>query len=145
MIAAAVAGAGPGCGVLAVTVLPSFDGQGLASVLGRPVGSVSDEVSRLAVIARRAGAHGVVCSGHEAARIRSEHGDALAVLVPGVRLPGGATHDQSRVVTPGEAAAVGATYLVIGRTVTAAPTPLAAMMEVLRDINRASGGAVVLA
>ena len=127
MVQAAVEGAGTQCGVLAVTVLTSLDGRALSEAMGRRVDSVSDEVARLAVIAEGAGAHGVVCSGQEAARVVADHSGRLATLVPGVRLQGDSVQDQSRVVTPRDAAQAGATYVVLGRTVTAAADPVAAM------------------
>lgn len=135
MMAAAVEGAGDGCGVLAVTVLTSFDQVALSEALGRPVVSISDEVSRFAGAARAAHAHGVVCSGQEAARISAEHGGRLATLVPGVRVSGDAVNDQRRVVTPADAARAGATYVVLGRTVTAAPEPTHAMSRVLAELS----------
>ena len=134
MVEAAVAGAGEECGVLAVTVLTSLDKATLSEAIGKAVASVSDEVSRLANVARSARAHGVVCSGHEAARVASEHGTGLSILVPGVRLTGDSANDQSRVVTPSDAVRYGATYLVLGRTVTAAADPPAAMRRVLEEI-----------
>jgi orotidine-5'-phosphate decarboxylase len=134
MIEAAVEGAGENCGVLAVTVLTSLDGPTLSESMGKAIAKVSDEVSRLARVARAARAHGVVCSGQEAGRIASEHGNALAILVPGVRLSGDTANDQSRVVTPSDAVRSGATYLVLGRTVTAAVDPAAAMRRVLDEI-----------
>ncbi len=134
MMAAAVEGAGPDCGVLGVTVLTSLDESGLSESLGRPVGSVSDEVSRLAGMAKGAGAHGVVCSGHEAARIRREY-PGLRTLVPGVRLAGDSSHDQSRVVTPGEAARAGAAYIILGRTVTGASDPVAALARAATELS----------
>jgi orotidine-5'-phosphate decarboxylase len=134
MIEAAVEGAGQNCGVLAVTVLTSLDESALSKALGKAISSVSDEVSRIAGIAREAGAHGVVCSGQETARIVADHGKKLAILVPGVRLAGDSANDQSRVVTPTDAVNAGATYLVLGRTVTAASDPSAAMVRVLGEI-----------
>jgi len=135
MIAAAVEGAGEFCGVLAVTVLTSLDADLLSLALGKPVASIPDEVSRLAQAAGVAGAHGVVCSGLEAARIRAEHGGRLATLVPGIRLTGDSANDQSRVVTPRDAAHAGASYVVLGRTVTAAPDPVAAMGRVIEGLS----------
>jgi orotidine-5'-phosphate decarboxylase len=135
MVEAAVAGAGEDCGVLAVTVLTSLDEATLSEATGKAVGSVSDEVSRLANVARSARAHGVVCSGQEAARVASEHGTGLAILVPGVRLAGDSANDQSRVVTPSDAARAGATYIVLGRTVTAAEIPQVAMAKVLSALS----------
>jgi len=134
MLEAAVDGAGDGCGVLAVTVLTSMDAAAQAAAWGRDSLRVHDEVLRLSDVARAAGAHGVVCSGEEASAVRARHGDALRVLVPGIRLPGGDAHDQARVVTPGAAAAAGASYLVLGRAVTAARDPRAAMALVREQL-----------
>jgi orotidine-5'-phosphate decarboxylase len=136
MIEAAVEGAGHACGVMAVTVLTSLDDASLGEALGRPIASVQDEVLRLADLARRAGAHGIVCSGAEAAAVRAEFGNTLRILIPGIRLAGGAKHDQIRVVTPEMAVAAGASYLVVGRAVTAATDP----REALATIKRAIAG-----
>lgn len=130
MVSAAVEGGGDGCRVLAVTVLTSLGASDLARAWGREVSTVREEVLRLADLARSSGAHGVVCSGMEAAAVRAAHGGAFEILVPGIRLEGGATHDQARVVTPAEAVAAGANYLVVGRAVTAAADPRAAMQRV---------------
>lgn len=142
MLEAAVEGAregapagGSACGVLAVTVLTSLSAAAVAESWGRDDVDVAVEVLRLADVASAAGAHGVVCSGEEAARVRQRHGPALATLVPGIRPAGVAAHDQARVVTPEAAAAAGARYLVIGRAVTGAGDPAAAMAA----INRALG------
>ena len=137
MLEAALAGArevAGDCDVLAVTVLTSLDAAGLSVAWGRPVRDLHAEVLRLAGDARAAGLAGVVCSGQEAAAVRERHGNALATLVPGVRLAGGPGHDQARVVTPREAAKAGARYIVVGRAVTAAPSPAQAMEAVLADL-----------
>ena len=139
MLEAAVEGAsagGEGCGVLAVTVLTSLDAPALGSGWGRDDVDIATEVLRLAGLARRAGAHGVVCAGTEAAAVRAQHGTALAVLVPGIRLEGGTRDDQARVVTPAAAVAAGARYLVLGRVVTAAADPLVAMQQVATALQR---------
>ena len=107
----------------------------LAEATGRPHVVASEEVTRLAELAARARAHGVVCSGAESAAVRAKFGDALAVLVPGIRMAGSATHDQRRVVTPAEASAAGARYIVVGRAVTAAPDPREAMDRVLDELT----------
>ena len=133
MIEAAVEGAGDGCGVLAVTVLTSFDGRALATAWGRPTVSVEEEVLRLSDEARRAGAHGVVCSGQEVGAVHARHG-ALRLLVPGLRLGDDGPHDQARVTTPAAAARAGASYLVLGRAVSAAADPCVAMSSVLRSL-----------
>lgn len=134
MIEAAVDGAGARCGVLAVTVLTSLDAASLSEAWGRPISDVEAEVLRLADLARAAGARGVVCSGIEAAAVRARHGGALEILVPGVRLEGSGAHDQKRVVTPGGAAAAGATYVVVGRTVTQDADPRGALARVQAEL-----------
>ncbi len=132
---AADAGAGA-CQLLAVTVLTSLGRAGLADAWGRPEDGVDldAEVLRLAGTAAEAGLHGVVCSGREAGAVRDRLGGRLQTLVPGVRLAGSGANDQARVVTPGEAAAAGARYVVLGRTVTAASHPREAMERVLSEL-----------
>lgn len=131
----AVRDAGSACEIVAVTVLTSMDANGLSSVWGRPLQDVEAEVLRLARLARDSGVAGVVCGGREAAAVRERVGGGLFTLVPGVRLAGTDANDQSRVVTPGEAAAAGARYVVLGRTVTAAVSPRGAMAAVLADLS----------
>lgn len=139
MMAAAVEAAGSACGVLAVTVLTSLDDAALGEAWGRERIDVENEVLRLAELARSAGVHGIVCSGQEAAAVHGRHGDALKLLVPGIRMPGDASGDQSRIVTPGAAAAAGATYLVLGRSVTASADPRAAMQRVTESLVPGAG------
>lgn len=134
MVDAAVEGAGASTGILVVTVLTSFDARTLGVALGREVPEIGAEVTRLAAVAHAARAHGVVCSGHEVSAVRTTF-PTLRPLVPGIRLEGGATHDQSRVVTPERAAADGAAYLVLGRAVTAAADPAGALDGVLRTLG----------
>jgi orotidine-5'-phosphate decarboxylase len=136
MLKAAVEAAGPKCGVLAVTVLTSLSNDDVQTAWGRPDAlDLSDEVMRLAELARQAGAHGVVCSGREAAMVRDRFGDELAILVPGVRPAGGATQDQVRVVTPQQAVEAGARYIIAGRMITAAADRRAAMQRLLAELE----------
>lgn len=137
MLEAAVQGAddaGANCGILAVTVLTSMDQAMLASAIGRDDVDVAEEVVRLARVASDAGVHGIVCSGQEVARVRTV-APGLWPLVPGVRLSGDHAHDQQRVVSPGEAQRAGAAYIVLGRTVTAAPDPREAMALVRAELS----------
>lgn len=137
MVRAAVEGAsaeGEGCEVLAVTVLTSLDAATVATTWGRGPVEVTAEVVRLAGFAAAGGAAGVVCSGHELSAVRSAHADRLGCLVPGLRLAGSATHDQQRVMTPGAAARAGARWLVLGRAVTSAADPVAALAAVRSDV-----------
>ena len=135
MVTQAVAGAGPNCGVLAVTILTSLDAAALGAIWGRSRVDVMAEVLRLSEVAKMAGAHGIVCSGQEASAVLSRHGEALRLLIPGIRLEGGATHDQARVVTPRQAIEAGASYIVLGRAVTAASDPAAAMRSVNAELR----------
>lgn len=140
MLAAALDGAGPGTQVFAVTVLTSFGAADLAASWGRSVAAIDDEVLRLAELAQRAGVPGIVCAGSDAPRVRERFGDRLALLIPGIRLAGGASHDQTRIATPRAAAAAGARYIVLGRAVTAATDPAAALREVERETGAAVAG-----
>ena len=124
------------CGVLAVTVLTSLDAEVLRRTWGRQDEvEMPHEVLRLAALAADAGLHGIVCSGAEVADVRARFGDRLAPLVPGIRLLGGDAHDQSRVMSPSAAQAAGARYLILGRAVTAAADPRAAMERVLTELR----------
>jgi len=110
--------------ILAVTVLTSLDASALSDtgVAGGP----AQQVLRLARLALAAGADGLVCSPHEASRLRDTFGDAPMLVVPGVRPAGSAAGDQARVATPAEAVAAGADWIVLGRPLTGAGDPAAA-------------------
>ncbi len=140
MVAAAVAGAREGapdgsCGILGVTVLTSLDAAAVATAWGREAIEVPTEVVRLAGFVAEAKAAGIVCSGHEAAAVHHAFGDRLGLLIPGIRLPGGDAHDQARIMTPSAAAAAGARWLILGRAVTGAAHPAAAMSAVHADLG----------
>jgi orotidine-5'-phosphate decarboxylase len=135
--AAADAAAGSGTRLLGVTVLTSLSAPELAAAWGRAELSAEAEVVRLAGLAAECGIDGVVASVQEVAAIRASAGDDLLVLTPGIRLAGDAAGDQARVATPAEAARLGADYLVLGRSVTAAADPAAALAAVLDDLDSA--------
>jgi orotidine-5'-phosphate decarboxylase len=120
MMEDAKAAAPTGTKVVAVTVLTSLDGNDLRSigVDGDPHG----QVERLTGLARSAGLDGVVCSGNEVAAGRAAWPDGFFV-VPGVRLAGGNTADQKRIITPQAAIDAGASILVVGRPITEAADP----------------------
>jgi orotidine-5'-phosphate decarboxylase len=127
MLQAAKSAAGPGTKVVAVTVLTSLDATDLADA--GVSGSPAEQVQRLAELARDAGVDGIVCSGAEVAAARKAWPDGFFV-VPGVRPAGGEAGDQKRVVTPRQALDDGASVLVIGRPITAAPDPARALREI---------------
>lgn len=139
MLAAAVDGAGEGCGILGVTVLTSLAPAELAEAWGRgPWIDVKAEVLRLAELADAAGAHGVVCSGAELSAVVQKFEGRLAPLVPGVRPAGAVANDQVRIVTPESAAAQGARYLILGRAVTEASDPLGAWDAIAAAVTMAA-------
>lgn len=133
MISTAVDAAGD-ARVVAVTLLTSFDRDSYAAVSGRDDVEVAAEVSRLALLARDSGAHGLVCSGDELNAVRGLFGDGAWFVVPGIRPDGFAHDDQRRTVTPAEAAARGATHLVVGRPVVRADNPADAFRAIVAQV-----------
>jgi len=135
--AAAVAGAESGrprLRLLAITVLTSLDDVALAAVMGPGVG-VEETAGRLAGLARESGIDGAVCSVAEAHAIRVACGEDFLVVTPGIRLVGESAHDQRRVATPAVARAAGADYLVVGRSITAAEDPAAALARIRAEVS----------
>jgi orotidine-5'-phosphate decarboxylase len=119
--------------ILGVTVLTSLDDNDLdkLGVHGR----VQDQVLRLAALALADGCHGVVASAQEASALRNELEGDFAIVTPGVRPAGAEPDDQARVVTPAEAIAAGATYIVVGRPITSAADPAGEARAILSQIN----------
>ncbi len=134
---AAKAGAGAGKGpkplLLGVTVLTSLKGPDLEEVGMSP--DVATQVVRLAGLAKVAGMDGVVCSPREIEVLRREFGRDLIIVTPGIRPVWAAAQDQKRVMTPAEAVAKGADYLVIGRPITGAPSPNEAFLRVVEELG----------
>ena len=111
--------------LLAVTVLTSWEQARFASELAIEE-PLSAYVPRLAQLAAAAGIGGCVCSPLEVAALRATHPEPFALVTPGIRPAGSALGDQQRVLTPAQAVFAGASQLVIGRPITAAPDPAAA-------------------
>jgi orotidine-5'-phosphate decarboxylase len=86
-------------------------------------------------LARDAGCAGVVCSAHEVRDLKRFFGDDFLTLTPGIRPAGNAHGDQKRVTTPGEAAASGTDYVVVGRPIVEAADPLAAAKAILEEMS----------
>lgn len=129
MMEAAVASAGPSLTVVGVTVLTSHSAASYAAATGSATAGIAAEAVRLASQAKRAGLGGVVASAHEVGPVRQAMGPEATIVVPGIRRPGDAVGDQSRVATPREAIAAGATHLVIGRPILTAPDPTGTWRE----------------
>ena len=129
--AAAIRGERPR--LVAITVLTSMDAAAMAQIgINDPI---SVEAIRLATLASENGIDGVVCSPHEASRMRSILGGPEALVVtPGVRPAGSALGDQSRVATPASAINAGASHIVVGRPITGAEDPLAAYEAIVAEL-----------
>jgi len=119
--------------IFAVTILTSIGSEDLLE-LGLN-GGPGENATRLAALARDAGCAGVVCSAHEVRDLKNFFGDDFLTLTPGIRPAGTAHGDQKRVMTPAQAVAAGADYLVVGRPITQAENPLAAARAVLDEMN----------
>ncbi|MCE8025841.1 orotidine-5'-phosphate decarboxylase [Billgrantia aerodenitrificans] len=118
--------------LIAVTVLTSMTGEDLAEVgVAAPA---AEHVERLALLTRECGLDGVVCSAQESTRLRQLCGADFLKVTPGIR-PRSAEHgDQRRVMTPAEAMAAGSTHLVIGRPITQAQDPMAALVAIEKEL-----------
>lgn len=119
--------------LLAVTVLTSLEEQDM-----EPLGvqlSVAQQVERLASLAQQSGVDGVVCSPHEIVNLRRKLGAECVLVIPGIRPEGAESGDQKRVMTPKEAMAAGASYLVIGRPITGADDPARAADNILATLG----------
>ncbi len=132
MIEAAVGAAGPELLLLGVTVLTSSNDATLREVgIEAPM---KEQVLRLVGLGVEAGLGGVVASPRELHPLRSAHGTKLKVVTPGIRPADSPAGDQKRTMTPAEALQAGADFLVIGRPITAAPDPRAALDQIVADV-----------
>ena len=118
--------------LIAVTVLTSMTEQDLAGI-GIP-NSPEAQVSRLAKLARNSGLDGVVCSAQEAPRLKKEQGAEFQLITPGIRPLTADKGDQQRIMTPTDALKAGSDYLVIGRPITQAADPLAALEAIHAEV-----------
>lgn len=115
-----------------ITVLTSFDEESFARVGFRA--GTAESVDSLAGLARECGLDGVVASPNEAARLRAALGPGAEIITPGIRRAAGGD-DQKRTMTPAEAAAAGADYIVVGRPVLGAADPAAEAAAILEEIS----------
>jgi orotidine-5'-phosphate decarboxylase len=135
MKAAIAARAESALGILAVTVLTSYQDADLIEA-GYSAG-VMELVARRAAQAQAIGVDGLVCSPLEAQALRGKIGPGMLLVTPGVRPAGAAADDQRRVATPARAVAAGADYLVVGRPILAAPDPRAAAVAIVDEMSQA--------
>ena len=135
MLVAATAGAGDSsCIVLGVTVLTSANERTLSEMGVQR--TVADQVEALGKIAAEAGLGGLVASAHEIGLLRRHIPSEMKLVIPGIRPAGAAVQDQKRVMTPLEAVAAGADYLVIGRPILEAADPAQAARDIAASFER---------
>ena len=142
MLTAAAEAAVSGPAILAVTVLTSMDGAQLEATGAGA--SVTLQVEKLASMAMGCGVQGLVCSPAEIANLRNRLGEKPLLVIPGIRPHGAGIGDQRRVATPADAIAAGASYLVVGRPITAAAHPAAAARAILAEMQDAHSKPIVL-
>ncbi|OJT00180.1 orotidine-5'-phosphate decarboxylase [Marinobacter nauticus] len=118
--------------LIAVTVLTSMSDSDLAGI--GITGSAEAHVSRLATLTKNCGLDGVVCSAQEAPRLKAEQGADFQLITPGIRPLTADKGDQQRIMTPTDALKAGSDYLVIGRPITRAPDPLAALEAIHAEV-----------
>ncbi|MBE0486495.1 orotidine-5'-phosphate decarboxylase [Marinobacter sp.] len=118
--------------LIAVTVLTSMSDEDLAGI--GITGGAQAHVSRLAALTRNCGLDGVVCSAQEASRLKAEQGADFQLITPGIRPLTADKGDQQRIMTPTDALKAGSDYLVIGRPITQAPDPLAALEAIHAEV-----------
>ena len=118
--------------LIAVTVLTSMSDEDLAGI--GITSSAEAHVSRLATLTKNSGLDGVVCSAQEAPRLKAEQGSDFQLITPGIRPLTADKGDQQRIMTPTDALKAGSDYLVIGRPITQAPDPLAALESIHAEV-----------
>jgi orotidine-5'-phosphate decarboxylase len=119
--------------LIAITLLTSLSARDLAFDLQVPI-ELPEYALKMALLAQSAGLDGAVCSPQEAAKLRDVCGKDYLLVCPGVRPSWAKTGDQSRTMTPVQALQAGASYLVIGRPITAAPNPAEALDKICQEI-----------
>ena len=120
--------------LLGVTILTSVDEANFQRDFGTQR-NLTDQVAYLAELSQQAGLHGVVASPLEIELIRKVCGNDFLIVTPGVRPAWAASNDQQRVMTPAEATAAGADYIVVGRPITASDNPREAARTILQEIH----------
>jgi orotidine-5'-phosphate decarboxylase len=132
MIEAAAGAAAPEMLLLGVTVLTSADATTLRET--GVTSSVDEQVLRLARLGVESGIHALVASAQEVAPLRAAFAHGIRLVTPGIRPSGSAAGDQKRTMTPADAVKAGADFLVIGRPITGAKNPRAALDQIVADV-----------
>jgi orotidine-5'-phosphate decarboxylase len=137
VISTATAAGKPKPLLIAVTVLTSLADADVAAI--GMTGGAAGAAQRLARLAQAAGLDGVVCSAQEAGALRQACGAGFKLVTPGIRPAGAARDDQARIITPEQAMANGADYLVIGRPITQAADPLGTLAAINDSLRNQAG------
>ena len=135
MLRAATEAAAGRINILGVTVLTSLNDEDMQEI--GVSGRISDQVLRMASLARSAGCQGIVTSPREALMVRKSMGEGFAIVTPGVRPAGAEMHDQQRTATPAQAISNGASHIVVGRPITHATDPTRAAEAIISEMEQA--------
>ena len=135
MLRAATEAAAGRMNLLAVTVLTSLNDEDMEEI--GVAGHLSDQVLRMASLAKSAGCQGIVTSPREALMVRKALGEGFAIVTPGIRPAGAETNDQQRTATPAQAISNGVSHIVVGRPITHAPDPAKAAQAVISEMEQA--------
>lgn len=133
MLRAAKAACDPATKLLGVTILTSFDEDGITGAGYQP--DLSARVKQLALLTKEAGLDGVVCSAHEIEMLRETCGSDFILMTPGIRPASTDAQDQKRVMTPKRAIELGSSHLVIGRPITQSVDPAAAAQDIVNSLT----------
>ena len=121
--------------MVGVTVLTSFDQEGISKVGFKE--EIADIALNLAGLCKEANMSGVVCSPHEAAKIKETFGKDFITVCPGIRPTWAAAGDQKRITTPADAIRIGVDHMVVGRPITKAENPREAALKIIEEIEEA--------
>ena len=121
--------------MVGVTILTSFDEEGIAKVGYK--NNIADTVLNLAGLCKTSGMSGIVCSPHEAAKIKETYGSDFITVCPGIRPAWASAGDQKRITTPADAIHIGVDHMVVGRPITKAENPHEAALKIIEEINSA--------
>ena len=135
MLRAATEAAAGRLKVLAVTVLTSLNDEDMQEI--GVSGRVSDQVLRMAALAKSAGCQGIVTSPRESLMVRKALGEGFAIVTPGIRPAGAETNDQQRIATPAQVVGNGASHIVVGRPITHAADPAKAADAIITEMEQA--------
>jgi orotidine-5'-phosphate decarboxylase len=135
MLRAATEAAAGRLNLLAVTVLTSLNDEDMQEI--GVSGRVSDQVLRMAALAKSIGCQGIVTSPRESLMVRKALGEGFAIVTPGIRPAGAETNDQQRTATPAQAISNGVSHIVVGRPITHVADPAKAAAAIISEMEQA--------